>query len=95
MAGYSTSAPPTLIAQAIAGQRFWSYNGSTDNAATRDAANYITNAVDLGMKAGDVVFGQDSDDTNFLTAGHTVVSVASTGADLSDGSTIAGSANAD
>ena len=91
----STSNPPTLVFQAIAGKRYWAYNGSDDNAATRDAANYITNAAALGMKAGDVVFGQDNNDAAFLTAGHTVVTVGSSGADLSDGTTIAGSANAD
>lgn len=97
MAGYSTSAPPALLFQAIAGRRFWVYDGSTDNAATRDASGYITNAKDLGMKVADFVFGVDSDDTNYLTAGHTVVTVnATTGvADLSDGTTIGGSANAD
>lgn len=95
---YSTSNPPYMLLGGIATVqgRIWQYV-STDDAATVDGAGYITNAKDLGMKAGDFVFVIDSDDTNKLTSGHTVVSIdATTGAaNLSNGITLGGGSNTD
>ncbi len=57
---YSTSNPPRLEVQAIAGSRMWIYE-STDDAATVRAAGYITNGGKLGMKVGDRVMVIDTD----------------------------------
>lgn len=85
---YSTSNPPRLETQPIAGVRIWQYV-STDAIATVRAAGYITNAKDLGMKVQDLVRVIDTN-----TPTHTlcvVLSVnATTGvADLSDGTAVA------
>lgn len=67
-------------------RNLWVYN-STDAIATVRAANYITNAQAMGMKAQDVVWVIDTaTPTNQLCV---VVTVASTGADLADGTAIA------
>lgn len=94
---YSTSAPPTLLMQSIAGPRVWQYV-STDDAATVDASGYITNGGALGMKVGDFVFVNDSNDAALLTSGHTVVTVSSTypgAVNLSNGITLGGGSNSD
>lgn len=85
---YSTSNPPALLSQTIGGSKKVYVYASTDNAAAVRAAGYITNAKELGMKAGDKVISVDTDDATMLTTEHVVVSVnATTGAgDLSDGS---------
>lgn len=88
---YSTSNPPRLETQSIAGSRQWIYE-STDDAATVRASGYITNGGALGMKAGDRVFVIDTDaspNDGYLMS---VVSVnASTGAvDLTDGTELFG-----
>lgn len=62
---YSTSNPPTLTSQAIAGLRIWTYS-STDTENEFDDTDYITNADDIGMVTGDIVFAFDS--TNSLTS---------------------------
>jgi hypothetical protein len=59
---YSTSTPPKLLAGSMAstGPSLWTYE-STDAAATVDAANYFTNAAQLGMKVGDLILVTDTD----------------------------------
>ena len=79
---YATNNPPALHSQAVSGASEWVYE-SADNAASVRAANYFTNAQDLGMKVGDTVRVRDTDD-NAVTI-HTVLTVASSGADLTDG----------
>jgi hypothetical protein len=64
------------------GGQYWVYN-STDAKATVAAANYITNAVALGMLVGDVVEVQDT--TTPMVSLHRVTGVASTGSTLSAG----------
>jgi hypothetical protein len=82
---YSTSAPPALISQGIGGgYQNWAYS-STDAGSAVDAANYFTNASSLGMQAGAVVRVLDSDASPLANTLHTVNSVASTGANLTDG----------
>lgn len=96
MAGYSTSNPPRLVSQPIAGQRTWQYV-SPDAIATVNTSGYITNGGALGMKVGDRV--EVTDTTNNIISSCTVVSVSSTApgaVDLSDGVTIGTAAsNAD
>lgn len=76
---YSTSSPPIRIVGGIDGISLWLYQ-SADAAATVKAANYITNAKDLGMKVGDAVIILD---TNTPLSTLAIVSaVASTGSTL-------------
>jgi len=79
---YATTNPPSLIAQRTGAGNgaVWIYR-STDAMGTVLADNYISNASDLGMVAGDVVFVLDTDTPNVKMV--TVVSVSSSGAVLS------------
>ncbi len=56
---YSTSNPPTMLAQATAGGAHWHYN-SADDVATVTAADYFSNGAALGMKVGDFITIYDS-----------------------------------
>lgn len=51
---YSTSNPPTLQKQAIAGPKTWAYS-SADSVATVTGAGYFSNGDALGMAVGDFV----------------------------------------
>lgn len=90
---YAATNPPKLIATGLAGRgNIWQYR-STDAAATVDGAGYITNASDLGMKAGDIVFVTDTDATPPALTLHAVASIAANGsADLTDAGSTAGTA---
>jgi len=94
---YSTSAPPSLITQAIAGLRMW-YHTSADATAAADASGFISNGGSLGMKVGDVVYHKDSTtDATALTM-HKVISVSATypgAVDLSDGTVVGSATNSD
>ncbi len=59
---YSTSAPPSLIAERIGNNAaaLWVYS-NTDTNATVYGAGYITNGSALGMKKGDIVFYSKTD----------------------------------
>lgn len=86
---YSTSSPPACITQRVGatGGAIWMYN-STDAATVVRVAGYITDADDLGIKVGDIIFHTD---TAGGTVGHIylVNSVTSGGAcDLTDGTAI-------
>ncbi len=78
---YSVSNPPTLVVQAIAQTtlRLWAYS-STDVATDVDAAGYFTNGDALGLKAGDVMFVQDTDTGPNTITIHRVTSVTAGGA---------------
>lgn len=77
MAGYSTSNPPRLIIQSIAGPRVWMYS-SVDAGALVQVDGYITNAGALGMKVGDLVYAVDSDTANYVWNAYAVATVSST-----------------
>jgi hypothetical protein len=63
---YSTSNPPALLSQNLDGTaKLWIYK-STDDENTFDDTDYITDALELGMKTGDAVILIDS--TNGLTS---------------------------
>ena len=84
---YATTNPPRLMVSAVGqGASWWSYD-STDAATVVRAINYINDALDLGMEVGDLIFQTD---VSGATVAHVylVVAVASTGADLSDGTAI-------
>jgi hypothetical protein len=93
---YSTSAPPVLITQAIAGLRIW-YHTSADATAAADASGFITNGQDLGMEVGDLVYHKDStSDATAMTA-HKVISLSTSdrSVDLSDGTVIGSATDSD
>lgn len=85
---YSTSSPPAMVTQRVGGGgAFWIYD-SADTALTINTAGYITNADDLGMKVGDLVFHTDTAGATVATI-FVVNSVTAGGAgDLTDGTTI-------
>lgn len=81
---YSTSLPPCLLVARIGGSApaIWSYQSIDAIAAVR-GATYITNAQDLGMKVGDIVFSYENDQTAPGLASVSVVgTVTSSGATL-------------
>jgi hypothetical protein len=83
MAAYATTNPPALISQGIggrAGSRTWCLIG-THVTTDADAANFITNADELGIKAMDtVILVNDTDTAAALVHGHVVNSVTAGGA---------------
>ena len=82
---YSTDNPPALETQRVGanGGQTWSYD-SADAATLVRAANYITDALDLGMKVGDLVRQYDSV-AGAVAHNYVVLAVAASGADLSNG----------
>lgn len=89
MAGYSTSNPPRLVSQPIAGLRMWQYTSDDAVSAVR-VSGYFTNGYDLGMRAGDIVAVLDNDASPITGALCWVASASSSAVDLSDGVTITG-----
>ncbi len=92
---YSTDNPPKCLMSDIgnSGATIWTYR-STDGGATVDGDEYFTDAEDLGMKVGDIVFVTDSDTSQ--TTSHVVVTINANGsADLGDGITIGTSTSSD
>lgn len=84
---YSTSAPPVLLVGTLNnnGPKLWSYR-SIDAATDVDASGYITNARDLGMTAGDIVFSLKTDASPLSCQIHIVTAINANGsADLSNG----------
>lgn len=72
---YETSNPPALIAQRVGADQgnLWMYVDGDDQGTVR-ASGYISNAQELGMKAGDIVWHIDTTNnvTNVMTvADHT------------------------
>lgn len=94
---YSTSTPPQLIVQAIAGPRIWLHT-QADPTASVDASGYITNGGSLGMKVNDYVIHKDSTTTATAATWHKVVTVSATypgAVDLSDGTVVGSATNTD
>lgn len=56
---YATSNPPARISGTIGGNSVWLYVDG-DAKATVVGAAYITDALELGMKVGDIVLGFDT-----------------------------------
>lgn len=94
---YSTSAPPILLTQPIAGVRLW-FHTSADATAAVDASGFITNGGALGMKVNDFVLHKDSTTDATAATMHKVVTVSSTypgAVDLGDGTVVASATNSD
>ncbi len=85
---YSTSNPPAMITQRVgdSGGAIWSYD-SADAASVVRAINYITDALDLGMKVGDMIHQHDSAGATVAHI-YPVLAVIAAGADLGDGTAI-------
>jgi hypothetical protein len=65
---YATSNPPEKLVSNLDGTfNIWVYR-STDPTTDVDGANYFTNGVSLGMKAGDIVFSVDTDASPVVTS---------------------------
>lgn len=85
---YAVTNPPKLMVPGMGGApAIWFYT-STDNEDTVDAAGYITNASDLGMRVGDIVFVYETD-ANLMYLTH-VKTISSGAASLFEMSTFAG-----
>lgn len=86
---YSTSNPPQLINQSIGGLpgKQWLYR-STDDAATVDGTNYITNGGTLGMAVGDLVYVFDTDASPVIVTLHQVSATGDGTTDLNNLTTI-------
>lgn len=85
---YSTSNPPVSIIRAGIGNPFnvWFYR-SLDALTTVRVTGYFSNADQLGINAGDVIYVQKSD--TLATSIHVVMTVTALGAcDLSDGTAL-------
>lgn len=90
---YASSNPPMRMFGPLTGAgSIWQYR-STELGTAVDGAGYFTNAKDLGMKVGDAVLVYESTTNAMRSMG--VVAVTSTGADLSDGTTIGSTVNTD
>lgn len=90
---YSTSNPPRLVSQPIAGQREWQLV-TTDASATVRVTGYISNADDLGMKVNDLVTLFDT--TNGIVSTLKVASVTAGGAaNLADATVVGSATNTD
>lgn len=81
---YATTNPPQLISAALGGRgQIWEYL-STDPDTDVDDAGYFTNAQDLGMRAGDIVFVHDTNASPYKVTMHSVTEINADGsADLS------------
>lgn len=86
---YSTSNPPKLISQPLAGGagKVWLYR-STDDAATVDSANYFTNGGSLGLSVGDIMYVIDMDASPVTTTLHQVSATGDGTTDLNNLTTI-------
>lgn len=87
---YATSNPPALLIPRVGGGfNIWVYK-STDAATVVRVTGYITNGVDLGMKAGDLVIAIDTDASPISMQLMIVTSIDTTGGsvDLSDGTAV-------
>jgi hypothetical protein len=91
---YSTSNPPYLQTQAVAGVKTWVYT-TTDAKETVDGDGYFTNGQDLGFTAGDLIIIKCSDDANPEWVSATILSVASTTCDIGTTTVIGSTADAD
>jgi len=86
--GYSTNSPPRMAIPGVgaAVPSVWLYD-SADAATVVRAADYFTDALDLGMKKGDIIIQSDSAGATVAHI-YPVLTVDEDGADLGDGTAI-------
>lgn len=90
---YDVANPPGLISRAPLSGPYqqWSYQSADADTVVR-GAGYFSNAKDLGMKVGDLVYVTNT--ASQLTTSHVVLSISSAGAaDLGDGTVIGSATN--
>lgn len=75
---YSTTNPPYLMSQPIAGRRWWQYDSSEGSTVILTATGYFSNGVALGMKLGDLIFTQGDSGGTTRTFGIGIVSSVNT-----------------
>lgn len=87
---YSTSAPPRLLVPSFTNgtnqASHWVYD-STDNATTVDVPGYITNALELGIKVGDLIQVIDTDASPVIVTTHRAISYSGATLTISTGDT--------
>ena len=71
---YSTTNPPVLSHQPIAGPRFWTYTSCDGSTVILTTTGYFSNGVALGMKLGDIVLTQGDSGGTTRTFGLGVIS---------------------
>lgn len=88
---YATSNPPKLLTPSftnVSGEvGLWTY-ASTDAATDVDVPGYFTNAKDLGIKAGDIIFVTDTDASPVIITAHRAISYSGTTLTISTGNTL-------
>lgn len=85
---YSTSNPPALISQGIAGFfRIWAYK-TTDAMTAVRVSNYISNGWTLGLRKGDLLLAVKTDAAPITQQMFIVNDCTPTLCDLSDGTAI-------
>ena len=87
---YSTSAPPRLkspsFTNASGESSTWVYS-STDAATDVDVPGYFTNALALGIKAGDLIEVSDTDASPVIVTLHRAISYSGSTLTISTGNT--------
>jgi hypothetical protein len=87
---YAVTNPPKLLVPSftnVSGESsIWTYS-STDAATDVDVPGYFTNAKELGIKAGDVIFVTDSDASPVIITAHRAISYSGTTLTISTGNT--------
>lgn len=84
---YATTNPPRMLIPGVGGgASIWLYDDA-DAATLVRVADYITDALNLGMKKGDLVIQVDTAGAAVFHI-YGVVSVAASGADLTDGQAV-------
>lgn len=82
---YSTSNPPHLLSQLIAGgKKLWLY-ASTDAATAVRVSGYFTDGYERGMRAGDILMMVDTDASPIAAQIMIVTSAVPGTVDMSDG----------
>lgn len=69
-----------LVSQGITGGRIWYYDDTGAIGTIAEAAGFFSNAGDMGVERGDLVFVRASSGTGAIISGHGVVSISDTGA---------------
>lgn len=55
---YSTTNPPVLVTQGIAGLRIWNYTTTEGSTVVLTATGYFSDGVARGMQMGDLIIAQ-------------------------------------
>lgn len=88
---YDTANPPKLLTPSFTNASgevgIWTY-ASTDAATDVDVPGYFSNAKNLGIKAGDIIFVTDTDASPVIITSHRAISYSGTTLTISTGTTL-------